>query len=650
MGKRIFFLFLCCCFSFGANGQIVLPRLISDGAVLQRGVELKLWGWASPGEQVILDFNQQSYITQTDQHGNWTIMLPPQQAGGPYQMAFRGNNLIILQNILFGDVWLCSGQSNMELTMQRVADEYPDVIKNANNPFIRQFLVPDKYDFNNAYQDFDAGQWVESSPESIDEFSAVAYFFAQEIHQKYRIPIGLVNAALGGSPVEAWMSEDGLKQFPYAYDELQQFKDENFVSRIEAHDRNRQQTWYKQLNEKDTGLQAGEEWFLEHTADHNWEKMEIPGFWANQTLGDVNGVVWFRKKITVPKSMAGQEAKLWLGRIVDQDHVYVNGEFVGTTGYQYPPRKYKIKAGLLKEGENTIAIRIINEQGRGGFILDKPYFLAIQNDTIHLTGNWKYQLGGKMEPLASPTFIRWKAGGLYKRMIAPLLNYHIKGVIWYQGESNTKKPDQYDNCFPALINDWRDQWKIGDFPFLYVQLANYMEETPSPTESAWAELRQAQLNALSVPNTGMAVAIDIGEWNDIHPLNKKDVGKRLALLARKLAYGEKDLVAQSPTPEDDRFRKKNVVVTFRDTGGQLLTKNGQPLAYFEISADGKKFVKASAAISGKKVKVWQDQIQNPVAIRYAWANNPATANLYAVTGLPASPFQITKTPTQPSKR
>lgn len=632
-------LFLCAATAFG---QIVLPKLVSDGAILQRDTPLQLWGWASPEEQIEVKFNNHTFNTRADKQGNWHIPLPPQPAGGPHSMVFQGNNRITLQNILFGDVWLCSGQSNMELTMQRVKDTYPDEIKNSANPNIRQFLVPDRHEFNKEHKDLAAGNWTEAGPETIYHFSAVAYFFAKELYDRYQVPIGLINAALGGSPVEAWMSEDALKPFPYAYEELQRFKDTSYIREIRESDENRQKEWYRTLNRNDAGLVRNAEWHLESVKDTSWQKMNIPGFWADEAPGKVNGVVWFRRQLNIPAKMTGKEATLWLGRIVDQDSVYVNGNFVGTTGYQYPPRKYTIAPGILKEGRNTFAIRVINQQGRGGFIPNKPYFLAVGKDTISLTGPWKYRLGTEAAPLAGPTFIRWKAGGLYKGMIAPLLNYRIKGVIWYQGESNTGAPEKYYETFPALIRDWRARWNSGTFPFLYVQLANFMQATDAPTESTWAELRQAQLHTLSLPNTGMAVTIDLGEWNDIHPLNKEDVGKRLALQAYKQAYGDKKTVASSPTPDTYTFHRKKVTIRFKDTGDGLVAKNGKPLAFFEISNDGKHFVKADARIKGKKVIVWNKEVDTPVAVRYAWANNPEKANLYSKNGLPASPFEIRK--------
>ncbi len=611
--------------------------------VLQRNQELTVWGWASPDEDITLTFQENKFSTTADDEGNWEIQLPPQEAGGPYEMTFQGSNQITVENILFGDVWVASGQSNMELWMGRVRYTYEDEIQNSENSEIRQFMVPDQYDFKQTHRDFESGEWQSASPETILDFSAVGYFFAKELNETYDVPIGIINAALGGSPVEAWMSEESLKKFPDAYEELQKFKDDDLIQQIEQEDQERIGNWYSELNQKDEGLRADPEWSEANVHDPGWSVMELPGYWSDETpLGDQNGVVWFRKEIDVPERMTGKPARLWMGRIVDQDSVFVNGQLVGTTGYQYPPRRYHLDSNVLKEGKNVIAIRVINSSGSGGFVPDKPYYLSVGTDTLHLSGEWKYKLGASMEPLGSQTFVRWKPAGLYNRMITPLLDYKIKGVIWYQGESNTGNPDEYEERFSTMIQTWRDEWNQGDFPFLFVQLANFMETTDEPVQSNWAELRQAQLNTLKLPNTGMAVTIDVGEWNDIHPLNKKDVGHRLALQARKIAYGEDDLVAGGPIPDHSTFTTDHVTIEFKNTGERLTTSDGEPLRYFSISDDGENFVWAEAEIQGDSIKVWSDEIKNPVAVRYAWADNPESANLINQKSLPATPFEVIK--------
>ncbi|ARS36423.1 sialate O-acetylesterase [Pontibacter actiniarum] len=621
-----------------AFAQARLPKLIGDGMVLQRNAEVKIWGWAAPHEKVSVSFRNNKYKTVADEAGDWAIMLKDLPAGGPYTLKVEASNTITLNDILVGDVWVCSGQSNMELPMRRVRPLYGEEIANASNDNIRYFAVPQKYDFNTAREDLEAGQWQKTTPESVEGFSAVAYFFAKELHDKYKVPVGLINASLGGSPAEAWISEDALKAFPEHYQEAQRFKDGTLITRIEQQDNARRNAWYAQLNQKDKGHQGQQKWYVPHLNTSDWKTMQVPGYWADAALGQENGVVWFRKEVTLPASMAGKPADLNMGRIVDADSVFVNGQFVGTTGYQYPPRWYNVPAGVLKEGQNTIAIRIINESGKGGFVLDKPYQLTVGKQAIDLKGDWQYKLGAAMEPLGGQTFVRWKPTGLYNAMISPLLNYSIKGVIWYQGESNADTPEEYRTLFPALIRNWRAEWNQGEFPFLFVQLANYMEAKDKPSESGWAMLREAQQQALALPNTGMAVTIDLGEWNDIHPLRKKEVGQRLALAAEKVAYGD-NVVHAGPTYTSMQKKGNKIILSFENTGSGLVAKGGGELKRFAIAGPDKQFTWAKAKIKGNKVTVWSDSISHPVAVRYAWSDNPEGANLYNKEGLPASPFR-----------
>ena len=634
---RTFLAVIACILSITCYSQVKLPRLISDGMILQRDTKIKIWGWAAPNEKVTVLFNNKTYQATTNSDKKWEVVLPSLKASGPFSMEINASNKITIKDILVGDVWVCSGQSNMELTMERVKDKYPEVIKNSANPKIRQFLVPDKYDFKQPHDDVESGSWVSASPSTLLSFTAIGYFFARDLYDKYQVPIGLINSALGGSPAEAWISEEALKQFPEPYAELIKFKDDNLIKEIETNDRNRNNQWYTELNKKDEGLRK---WSKVEVDDSGWPEMNIPGYWADGPLGKTNGVVWFRKKITIPKSMAGKPGRIWFGRIVDADSVFVNGKFVGTVSYQYPPRKYDFGPDVLKEGENVIAVRVINSAGKGGFVSDKPYKITVGTDSLDLKGTWKYKLGAPMPALAGPTAIRWKPGGLYNYMIAPLTSYPIKGVIWYQGEANTGRGD-YSKLLPALITNWREKWQQGDFPFLFVQLANFTETKSEPSESQWASLRHAQFKTLSLPNTGMAVAIDVGEWNDIHPLNKETVGKRLALAADYFAYKNKKAVYSGPLYKSMKVIGNKIELTFSQTGGGLVAKNGD-LKYFAIAGPDKKFVWASAKIEGNKVIVWSDEIKNPTIVRYAWADNPEGANLYNKEGLPASPFTTEK--------
>jgi sialate O-acetylesterase len=620
--------------------RVKLPVLISDGMVMQRDANVKIWGWADANEKVSINFNGKMYEAAAGADGKWAVMLSDLKAGGPYSMDINASNHIALTNILVGDVWVCSGQSNMELPMNRVKSRYPDVIANADNPNIRQFIVPHVYDFKGPKENLKSGSWVSANPKSVLEFTAVGYFFAKELYEKYHVPIGLINASLGGSPAQAWLSEDALKAFPEYLQTANKFKDSNYISQITEKEKAVSDAWYGRIQQLDKGLEKGQaQWFDVNYDASQWPTMNVPGYWADGSLGNVNGVVWFRKEIDVPASMTDKPAKLWLGRIVDGDFTYVNGKQVGSVSYQYPPRIYDVPSGLLKEGKNIIVVRVINNSGRGGFVSDKPYQLSAGGQTIDLKGQWQYKLGATMEPLPGKTFIEWQPEGLYNGMAAPLLNYRIKGVIWYQGESNTAKPREYQKLLPALIADWRAKWNQGDLPFLYVQLPNFMEVKANPSESGWAELRDAQLKTLAVPNTGMAVTIDLGEWNDIHPLNKQDVGKRLALAAQMVAYGDEKVVYSGPIYQSMKIEGNKIILTFTNTGGGLTAKGGGELKYFAIAGADKKFVWAKAKIEYNKVVVWNDQLANPVAIRYAWADNPEGANLYNEEGLPASPFE-----------
>jgi sialate O-acetylesterase len=623
-----------------AESRVKLPRLIGDGMVLQRDANVKIWGWAAPKERVVVLFRSAKYHTAADDSGGWQIQLPQSKAGGPYTMVISASDTTTINNIYIGDVWICSGQSNMELPVKRVRQLYEADIVHSDNPAIRCFTVPQKYNFTTPQADFRYGSWIAANPKTVLDFSAVAYFYAQALYEKYRVPIGLINASLGGSPAESWVSEGAIKSFPDLDAELQRYKDSTLILRTERSDRERIQAWYALSNRKDQGHNDTLGVWSAPSADTTgWESMNIPGYWAETKLGPVNGIVWFKKEFSLPSSPEGKPAKFILGRIVDADSVFVNGVCVGTTSYQYPPRRYDVPSGILKDGKNTIVVRVISNSGKGGFVLDKPYQLTLGSDTLDLRGEWRVRLGAVMEPLASETFIRWKPVGLYNCMIAPLLNYRMKGVIWYQGESNAERPAQYRKLLPALIADWREKWKEGAFPFLLVQLPNFMDAKNEPSESNWALLREAQAQTLSLPRTGMAVAIDLGEWNDIHPLNKKDVGRRLALAAEKIAYNDKAVEFSGPMYRSIKITGKKAIVRFSHTGGGLITKRGTELKGFAIAGADKKFVWAHAKIVRGTVVVWSDAVASPQAVRYAWADNPATANLYNQAGLPAAPFR-----------
>ena len=616
------------------SAQIRLPRLISDGMILQRDKPARLWGYASPGEKVSLVFKKTTYTAITGKDGKWMLTLPAQPAGGPFELSFSATNRVVVKDVLFGDVWICAGQSNMELPLHRVQDFYGSLIAQLANPAIRQFEVPDRYNFKKPEEDLTGGSWQKAQGPSLNAFTAVGFFFAADLYKRYRVPIGLINTALGGSPAEAWISETQLIAFPKQYEELQRFKNDSLIDAIEAANTANQRQWSALLYASDPGITG--QWQNDRSTTPWADSIKVPGYFPWKG----NGSTWFRKQLYLSAAQASKPARLILGRIVDADSVFVNGRFAGTTSYQYPPRRYELPQGLLKEGWNTITVRIINSGAKGGWIPDKPYALVLDDDSLQLLGYWQYRRGAAMQPITPQVFVRWKPGGLYNGMIAPLEQYAAKGVIWYQGEANTARPAEYRELMKTLIAEWRRRRNEPAMPFLFVQLANYMEAKPAPSESNWAATRQSQLETLEVPNTGMAVAIDVGEWNDIHPLRKREVGERLALEARRIAYGEKKLLSSGPLPLSVTRKENHVWVNFDRAGKGLRTTDGKIVGYVTIAGADGRFVVAETRIRGKQLEVWHPAISLPVTVRYAWADNPVSANLVNDQGLPASPFTI----------
>ena len=624
-----------------ADAQIRLPRLIRDSMVLQRDARLKIWGLASAGEKITIRFNNKTYKTTTATDGKWQVMMGPVKAGGPYTMHLQGKNNLQLNNILVGDVWFCSGQSNMVHQMILHRERYEKEIAAANYPEIRHFAIATATDLLAPRDDFPSGSWKSANPQDVLQFSAVAYFFAKTIYDKYHVPIGLINASVGGTPIEAWTSEEGLKTFSSIASTIGKNKDTAYVNNLSRRAAASRPNTIPRNQDK--GLSGPVRWFDTSYAPKGWRNINIPGYWEDQGIKDLDGVVWYRKEIVVPASMTGKPAKIALGRIVDADQLYVNGKLVGSTSYMYPQRRYAVPADLLKAGKNIFVIRVTNQSGKGGFVPDKPYYLSSGEDHLDLKGDWQYKVGEVYvrQPVTGGAGIvaQNQPTALYNAMAAPVTNYPIKGILWYQGESNVDNAAQYAQLMSALINDWRSKWQDPRLPFLYVQLPNFQDVQYQPTESAWAVLREAQLKTLSVPNTGMAVAIDLGEWNDIHPDNKKDVGVRLALNALKIAYGEKQFVHSGPIYESSKVEGNKIILSFSNIGSGLVAIDEEPLNWFAIAGEDKKFVWANAKIEGDKVIVSSEPIAHPRFVRYAWADNPDGANLYNKEGLPASPFR-----------
>jgi sialate O-acetylesterase len=624
-----------------AVSQIVLPQIVRDSMVLQRDAKINIWGWASANEKVTVLFNQKKYNTKATIDGKWKIVLPAMKGGGPYNMVITGKNSITLHDILLGDVWFCSGQSNMVHQMNIHDVTYANDIATANYPQIRQFWVPPLTSLESPKDNLPSGFWKAAVGEEVRPFSAVAFFFARKIYEQYHIPIGIVNASVGGTPIEAWTSEEGLKEFPALVSTIQKNKDTAYVNgfarRAVAANANK-----PRMQPQDKGMTGPQKWYDISYVPKGWKSIAVPGYWEDQGIKDLNGVVWYRRVFDVPAGMVGKPARIFLGRIVDADVAYINGKQIGTTGYMYPQRRYAIPADVLKAGSNIIVVKVTNNFGKGGFVPDKPYCLFAGTDTVDLKGYWQYKVGEVFAPAAGGfggggIAAQNQPAALYNAMVAPAVNYTIKGFVWYQGEANAGRGAEYAKLQSAQIADWRNKWQQGDLPFLYVQLPNFMDANYMPSESQWAELREAQLRSLSVPNTGMAVAIDLGEWNDIHPDNKKAVADRLALIADKMVYG-KDIVYSGPIFKSAAIDGDKITVTFTNTGSGLIANDGEELREFAIAGADKKFVWAKARIDGDKIIVSSDAVVNPMYVRYAWADNP-DVNLYNKEGLPASPFR-----------
>ncbi|MDR2814297.1 MAG: beta galactosidase jelly roll domain-containing protein [Prevotellaceae bacterium] len=622
--------------SLCAFAQVRLPHLVSNNLILQRDAPAVLWGWAAPGEPVSLTLRKNAYKTVADSGGNWHIQLPPQKAGGPHSITIRASNTITLDNILFGDVWLCSGQSNMETPISRVMTLFGDEVRAYANPNIRYVKIPLTYNFHAPQPDVAPCSWVEVTPETAPDFSAVAYFFAREMYEKTGVPVGIINSSVGGSPAEAWVSAEALQPFPAMLNDMRLCQSDEFVADMQRLGALPGRRWHEVLNGQDSGLRG--QWAEPGYDDRAWKTTDLlSNSWGKNGFRPANGAYWFRREVEIPAGYEAQPATLYMGCIVNADEVFVNGKSIGTTGYQYPPRIYPIPAGALKAGKNLIAVRLISSGGFPEFVPDKPYKIAFADREVNLTGEWKYNTGALMPPAPGGgiTF-QYKPAGLYNAMIAPLKSHAVKGALWYQGESNTGRADEYYDLMSALIGDWRSVWG-KDLPFFIIQLHNFMEPALLQQHSGWAALRDVQRRlAQTVPHTALAVTIDLGEWNDIHPLNKKDVGKRLALQALKTVYG-KNIVSEGPVYKSCERQGRKIIISFEDNTNDLAPTD--ELKGFAVAGADGVFRLAKATIEGSRVAVWHDEVANPVAVRYAWANNPDGANLRNRSGLPASPFQ-----------
>ncbi len=633
--------------SFTLQAQLSVASIFSDHAVLQRDQKVPIWGWTTSESDVNVTFDGNTYTALPTEEGKWKVELPATSVGDPYTITItQDEEQVELSNILFGDVWVCSGQSNMEWTLNNSmrADIEKGMIDDTQ---IRHIKV--ERTFSDLPSDTLVSEgWEVASSETVGDFTAVGYFFAKQLRQEIGVPIGLLNTSWGGSRIEAWMSGESL-----GYKDIQSAAriNQDRRKKVVAEQRKQLEDLLGQLPEKEEGWQGDNAYWAQNKYDDQlWKTMTLPTLWEGVGLEGLDGVVWFRKRIELSPKEARQGITLHLGRIDDSDITWVNGQEVGRLEQQYnEDRIYKVPPYILSAGENIITVRVDDTGGGGGLYGpsegEMHYVVTGENQPKKLAGAWKYKVGKVMIDAASGTTPHHTPMLLYNKMIHPILDFPIKGAIWYQGESNTEEARQYKDLFSDMIIDWRKRWNVGEFPFLWVQLANFMQPDDTPRESGWAMLRESQSATLQLPNTAQAVIIDIGEADDIHPRNKHDVGYRLALGAQKIAYGETDILASGPVYQGMKRKGKKIILTFEEVGDGLRVKGDEKsmfmgLEEFAIAGVDQKFVWAKAIIKGKdKIVVWSDEVKKPVAVRYAWGNNPDEANLYNSENLPASPFR-----------
>ncbi|MBN2699178.1 MAG: 9-O-acetylesterase [Bacteroidales bacterium] len=638
--KKLLLSVLACAMFSALFAEVKLPKIIGSHMVVQRDQPVRIWGWADKNERIQVRFNGQLLNTKAGNTGEWMVTFQPMEAGGPFEMVIQGRNKIVLEDILIGDIWICSGQSNMEWQVAN-SNNAEQEIAYAGYPEIRLFDVPHNIQFA-PVDDIPGGRWDACSPETVGNFSAVGYFFGRTIHRELGVPIGLIGSNWGGTNIETWMSREAVVADQDLLNLYMEMEGKDF----EEMARQKREAMLKVAGKyagKGKGIVDGQPVWAEHDLDiSDWDVMKLPCLWETSLLPGVDGIVWFRREIYLSGQETGKQAVLHLGPVDDSDRTWVNGILVGETVQKYnQPREYVLKPGLLKPGMNTITVRVEDTGGGGGIYGDPEQLrLVTEAGEINLSGDWFFRVSDEdfsqdnslMNPNDYPTL-------LFNGMIHPITKFASRGVIWYQGESNTHAPDKYRQWFPAMILDWRRAWDNPDLGFYFVQLANYMQPDEEPSESNWAELREAQLEALRLPSTGVAVTIDIGEADDIHPRNKQDVGYRLALSALHGTYGRK-LIHSGPVFHSMDIEGAAVFLNFDHTGDGLLAddKYGY-LKGFAIAGKDGVFHWAKAWIVEDRVLVFNEDVPEPVAVRYGWGDNPDDVNLYNSEGLPASPFR-----------
>ena len=623
-----------------ADTPLHLARVFGDGMALQRDAVIPVWGWTAPGSAVTVTFADRSEETTADGDGAWRVTFPAMTAGGPHTLTVESSQeRIALGDIMVGDVWVASGQSNMEWTVASANDAEREIAA-ANDPRLRHFKVPLAWSWE-PEDDLVEGSWVAADPSHVGAFTAVGYFFARALREVHDVPIGIVNTSWGGSAIEAWISRSASG-----------FDDATFsglMEREEARQREARETLVARIGTlptEDEGLVDGvARWGDPALDDADWSTIPVPGLWEQAGYPGMDGVAWYRTTFTLTAEEAPRAIRLAVGAVDDEDITWVNGVEVGRMQRYDAQRYYDVPAAAVREGNNVIAVRVLDTGGGGGIWQDpEQVYVEVGGTRRPLAGTWKFKVG--MVAISQDgQQINKIPTVLYNQMVHPLLPFPIKGVIWYQGESNANSVEQaaaYREQFTTLIQSWRREWEgdLGDFPFLWVQLPNFgTVDTEPPATAAWATMRESQTAALALPNTGQAVIIDIGEPGDIHPRNKQDVGARLALVARSVVYGE-DVVASGPMYRRHSIRDGQVEVEFDHAEDGLVSRAaGDRVVGFAVAGQDRRFVWARARIEGNRVIVWSEHVLQPVAVRYAWSNSPPVPGLYNGTGLPAAPFR-----------
>lgn len=630
--KKSFFISVLLCVCTLSWGKVELPRFFSSHMVLQQNEPITIFGKAQVGEAITVTFNNSSLEAVGDASGFWSVTFSPMKAGGPFTMEIKGVNTITLSDVYLGEVWFCSGQSNMGWKLEDALNGEQE-LANANYPEIKLFTVP-RYMSSTLETDVKKGAWETCTPENAKGFSAVAYFFGRYLYEQYKVPIGLINSSWGGTNIEAWMSSELLAQHPESQKIISGIKGKDMIEAVNQYKLDHK-NYSVLLDEKDLGSQ--QHWELETTTYKSWKTFNLPTLWKNTKLEQTHGVVWVTKTITLSKEEAQENLSLSIGRVDDEDVTYFNGIEIGASQKKDLDRVYAVPKELLREGSNRITIRTKNLLDLGGFRGSKSdLFLQTKTRTIPLDGKWQYKEGTpKVQEPPVRVHPRYFPTTLYNSMVHPFFKYKVKGVIWYQGESNTKNPDEYAQFFPEMINLWRTNWG-KELPFLYVQVANYANQ-----DNREAPLRNAQAAALKLDKTAMVVTLDIGEDANVHPRNKQEVGKRLGMAARNLAYGETEIAKSGPTPVNVEFQKKSVLIAFNQDLKIKASTSG--VNGFMLSCDNKKFYPAQVtSVDSKTLKLVADKVKAPKYIKYLWADAPGEVMIYNLQDLPAPPFKFSK--------